>query len=93
MSKILRAAANDDYTLLVEFEGNHKILFDMKELIQTMPYYSLNDLERFRDFTIEEDAIRWKDVGVFELGVRPVRLTVDDILFTIRELKTSDRSV
>ena len=48
MSKILRAAANDDYTLLLEFEGNHKILFDMKELIQTMPYYSLNDLERFR---------------------------------------------
>lgn len=92
MSKILRATANDDYTLLLEFEGNNKILFDMKELIQTMPYYSLNDLECFRDFALEEDAIRWRDVGVPELGMRPVRLTVDDILFTIRELRTSDRS-
>ena len=53
MSKILRATANDDYTLLLEFEGNNKILFDMKELIQTMPYYSLNDLECFRDFALE----------------------------------------
>lgn len=92
MSKILRATANDDHTLLVEFEGNNKILFNMKELIQTMPYYSLNDLERFRDFVLEEDAIRWRDVGVPELGLRPVRLTVDDILFTIRELRTSHRS-
>ncbi len=92
MSKILKATANDDYTLLVEFEGNNKILFDMKELIQTMPYYSLNDLERFRDFVLEGDAIRWKDVGVVELGMRPVRLTVDDILFTIRELQPSGRS-
>jgi hypothetical protein len=85
MSKILKVTANDDYTLLVEFEGNNKIYFDMKELIQTMPYHSLNDPECFKDFTLEERAIRWKDVGRPELAMRPVRLTVDDILFTIRE--------
>ena len=31
--------------------------------------------------------------SVLELGIRPVRLTVDDILFTIRELRPPDRSV
>ena len=85
MSKIIKVTANDDHTLLVEFDGNNKVLFDMKELIQTMPYYSLNNLENFKDFSLEEGAIRWKDVGRPELAMRPVRLTVDDILFTIRE--------
>lgn len=85
MSKIIKVTANDDHTLLVEFEGNNKVLFDMKKLIQTMPYYSLNDLACFKDFTLEKDAIRWKDVGKPDLAMHPVRLTVDDILFAIRE--------
>lgn len=85
MSKMLKVTANDDYTLLVEFEGNNKIFFDMKKLIQTMPYYSLNDLKRFKNFTLEEKAICWPDVGRPDLLMRPVRLTVDDMLFTIRE--------
>ena len=85
MSKLIRVTANDNYTLLLEFEGNNKVFFDMKQLIQTMPYYSLNNLENFKDFFLEEGAIRWKDVGRPELAMHPVRLTVDDILFTIRE--------
>lgn len=85
MSRIIKVTANDDYTLLIEFEGNNKVFFDMKQLIQTMPYYSLNDLENFKDFFLEEGAIRWKDVGRPGLSMSPVRLTVDDILFTLRE--------
>lgn len=85
MSRMLKVTPNDDYTLLIEFEHDNKIIFNMKELIKTMPFYSLNNLERFKDITLEEKAIRWRDVGRQDLAMRPVRLTVDDILFTIRE--------
>lgn len=85
MSKILKVTANEDYTLLVEFEHGHKIHFNMQKLIRTMPYSSLNDLERFKTITVEEKAIHWPDVGNPEMRMVPVRLTVDNMLFTIRD--------
>lgn len=85
VSKILKVTANDDYTLLVEFEHGHKIHFNMQKLIKTLSYYSLNDIERFKDITAEEKAIRWPDVGTHKLCMVPVRLTVDKMLFIIRD--------
>lgn len=85
MSKMLKVTPNDDYTLLVEFDDGNKIIFDMKDLIKTMPYSSLKDLERFRDITLEEKAIRWPDPIPGKKALYPIRLTVDNMLFTIRE--------
>ena len=62
MSKMLRVTPNDDYTLLVEFERGNKILFNMREMIKTIPYSSLENLDRFREVTLEEKAIRWPDL-------------------------------
>jgi len=58
MSKMLKVTANDDYTLLVKFEHGNKIIFNIQQLIKTMPYYSLNDLERFKNIPQEEKTIR-----------------------------------
>lgn len=85
MAKITRATPEQGYVLRIEFEGGSSVIFNMSELIKTLPYYSLNDLERFRDFTVEPKAIRWKDVEVPGQAPMPVRLTVDTILFAIRE--------
>jgi hypothetical protein len=84
MGKIRNATANDDYTLSIEFEHGHKIVFNMRHLIRTMPYYSLNNLECFTNITLEEKAIRWPDVEKPGEPPMPVRLTVDNILFAIR---------
>ncbi len=85
MSKMLRVTPNDDYTLFVEFEHGNKIIFNMRDMIKTMPYSSLEDLERFRDITLEEKAILWPDPIPGQRTMLPIRLTVDNILFTIRE--------
>ncbi|WP_347490197.1 GNAT family acetyltransferase [Desulfoscipio sp. XC116] len=85
MSKMLKVTPNDDYTLLVEFEHGNKIIFNMRKLIETMPYTSLRDLSRFKDITLEEKAIRWPDPTPGVPTMYPVRLTVDNMLFTIRE--------
>jgi len=85
MAKITRATAEQDHILRIEFEGGNSVIFNMAELMKTLPYYSLNDPERFRNFTVEPKAIRWKDIEVPGQAPVPVRLTVDTILFSIRE--------
>ena len=84
MSKILKVTPNDDYTLLVEFEHGNKIIFNMCEIIKTIPFSSLEDLKRFRDITIEEKAIHWPEPVPDEKSIIPLRLTVDNMLFAIR---------
>ncbi|MEA4969821.1 MAG: DUF2442 domain-containing protein [Candidatus Pelethousia sp.] len=82
---MLKVTPNDDYTLLVEFEGGNKIIFDMRGIIETIPYSSLANLSRFKDITLEEKAIRWPDPIPGEPTIYPIRLTVDNMLFAMRE--------
>lgn len=85
MSKMLNVTPGDDYTLLVEFEHGNKIIFNMRELIKTLPFSSLEDLSRFKDITLEEKAILWPDPVPGKTTIIPLRLTVDNMLFAIRE--------
>lgn len=84
MGKILNVTPNDDYTLLIEFEQGNKILFNMKPMLKSLPYRSLNVLARFKNITLEEKAICWPDPAAPGESIVPLRLTVDNILFTIR---------
>ena len=85
MSKILKVTPNDDYTLLLEFEHGNKIIFNMRDIIKTIPFSSLQDLNRFKDITVEEKAISWPKPVPYETSIIPLRLTVDNILFAIRD--------
>jgi hypothetical protein len=85
MSKILKVTPNDDYTLLVEFEHGHKIIFNMGDKIKAIPYSSLADLSRFKDITLEGKAICWPDPVPGQKTIFPLRLTVDNMLFAIRD--------
>lgn len=85
MSKMLKVTPNEDYTLLVEFEYGNKIIFNMRDLIKTLPFSSLEDLSHFKDITLEEKAIRWPEPIPGEKSIYPPRITVDNMLFTIRE--------
>jgi hypothetical protein len=69
----------------VEFEYGNKIVFNMLELIKTTPYCSLMDIDRFRDITLEEKAYRVAQPHPGKSTVLPLRLTVDNMLFAIRE--------
>ncbi len=84
MSRILKVTPNDDYTLLVEFEHGNKIIFNMQDMIKTIPYSSLADLSRFKNITLEEKAISWPEPVPDEKSIIPLRVTVDNMLFTIR---------
>jgi hypothetical protein len=85
MHKILKVTPNDDYSLLIEFEQGDKILFNMREHIKSIPFSSLEDLSRFKNIQVEERAICWPDPMPGQKSIIPLRLTVDNILFAIRE--------
>jgi len=84
MGKILKVTPNDDYTLLIEFEQGNRILFNMQPMLKSLPYRSLIDLTRFKNIKLEEKAICWPDPVNGGESIVPLRLTVDNILFTIR---------
>ena len=73
---------NDDYTLLIEFEYGNQILFNMERVVKTLPYRALSDLEFFKKVKLEEKAIYW---DTDKPALIPLRFTVDNILFTIRD--------
>lgn len=83
ISNIISVIPNDDFTLLIEFEHGNKVLFNMKQMINSIPYNALNNLECFKKLRIEEKAISWDAYN--PNTVIPLRLTVDHILFTIRD--------
>lgn len=85
MSKIIKVVPNDDYTLLIEFEEGDKIILNMQRLIKTMPYVSLNNLDYFKKVTFEDKAICWSQAEGIKPSVIPMRLTVDNILFMLRD--------
>jgi hypothetical protein len=84
MSKIVKVTPNDDYTLLIEFEHGNKIIFNMRDMIKTIPFSSLEDINRFKDVMVEEKAIYWPEPVPNEKSIIPLRLTVDNMLFAIR---------
>lgn len=85
MHNILKVTPNDDYSLLIEFEQGDKILFNMRELIKSIPFSNLEDISRFKNIKVEERAICWPEPVPGRKSIIPLRLTVDNILFAIRE--------
>lgn len=85
MSRIINVIPNDDYTLLIEFEQGSKILFNMQRLIKTIPYSSLKDLNRFKEVKLEDKAICWNSSNASESTIWPLRITIDNILFMLRD--------
>ena len=82
MSKIIGVTPNDDYTILIGLEHGNKILFNMQELIKAMPFLRLHDIEHFRNIRFEDKAVYWETE---KQTVIPERLTMDNILFALRD--------
>lgn len=80
---MIRVTPHGNYTLLIEFEHGNQILFNMERMVRSIPYNVLSDPQRFQKVRIEDKAICW-DTDQPQT-VFPLRLTVDNILFAIRD--------
>ena len=77
MSKIISATAKDDYTLDIELDNCHKIIYDMKPRLQAVRFCTLSDLGRFKAFRVENsNTLVWDSL---------CQLSIDEIICNIEK--------
>lgn len=75
MPKIMYATASDDYTLAIELDNSHKIIYDMKPRLQAVRFCKLSEPRCFKDLHIENgNTLVWDSL---------CQLTIDEILSNI----------
>jgi len=84
MSSVIGVTANEDFTVLIEFEQGNKVLFNMKKIVTTVPYARLSDPAYFKTVKYEDKAIYWDETESFGC-IFPLRFSVDEILFSLRD--------
>ncbi len=77
MSKILNIIPNDDYTLTIELNNHHKIIYDMKPRLQTVRFCQLADINRFKAVWVKnENILVWDSL---------CQITIDEIINNIEK--------
>lgn len=84
MSKIVGVHGSDDYKLLIDFEDGSNITFNMQKLVRTIPYFRLNDLVSFQTVKFDTKSVYW-DAEDQKPEYLPLRLSIDTILFSLRD--------
>lgn len=60
MPKIVRVIPSDDYSLEIELDNHHKIIYNIKPRLEAIRFSSLSDLEKFRSVRVEnDDTLVW----------------------------------
>jgi hypothetical protein len=83
MGRITVVTPNNDYTLFIDLESGDRILFNMQNLVRTIAFKRLQDLQYFKKVAFEDKAIYWgeNDARLY----LPERITLDEILFFLRD--------
>jgi len=72
MPKVVRVIPNDDHTLLIELNNQHKIIYDMRSRLQSLRFSGLRDLNMFKRVRVEyENTLVWDSL---------CEITIDEIL-------------
>lgn len=75
MSKILNIIPNDDYTLTIELNNQHKIIYDMKPRLKAVRFCQLVDINRFKAVWVKnENTLVWDSL---------CQITIDEIISNI----------
>lgn len=72
MPKIVSVVPKNDYTLLIELNNQHKIIYNMRPRLQTSRFCGLTDLSRFKAVRVEhENTLVWDNL---------CQITIDEII-------------
>lgn len=77
MSIIISVIPREDYTLLIELDNQHKIIYDFKPRLKTVRFCILEDLEIFKKIEIKyNNTLYWSEF---------CQIAVDEILDTMQK--------
>ncbi|MFT3951051.1 MAG: DUF2442 domain-containing protein [Oscillospiraceae bacterium] len=82
ISKIIKVTACENFIVEIAFDEGSVIRFHMESLVRTMSYAALRERSVFARVRFEEKTLRW---DLPEQTVYPVSLTLDQILFSLRD--------
>lgn len=72
MARINKVIANDDFTLTIELNNRHRIIYNMRPRLQTMRFFCLSDFKLFQTFHVEKArTVVWNDL---------CQITLDEIM-------------
>ncbi len=72
MPNIVTVTASDDYTLLIELDNNHRIIYDMRPRLHTTRFCKLADIKKFLAVRVEqENTLVWNNL---------CQMTIDEII-------------
>lgn len=83
MSRIISAVASEDYTVTIDFDHGNRIVYNMQDQVKALPFLRLKDLESFKAVRFDDKSIYWNEFG--NKGMIPLRLSLDQILFSLRD--------
>ncbi len=72
MPRIIDVIPHDDYTLTIELNNHHKVVYDMKTRIQSSRFCELADINKFKALRVEYGkTLVWDGL---------CQITIDEIL-------------
>lgn len=75
MPKIVDAIPGNDYTISIELDNRHKIIYDLKPRLRAVRFFQLADIEKFKDLRIENgNTLVWDNL---------CQMTIDEIFSNI----------
>jgi len=70
--KIINVIPNDNYTLVIELDNCHKIIYDMKPRLHAVRFCNLADIKKFKDVKVENgNTLVWDSL---------CEITIDEIM-------------
>lgn len=72
MARIIKVVPHDDHTLTIELSNNHRIIYDLRNRLQTTRFCKLANIEKFLAVRLEnENTLVWDNL---------CQLTIDEII-------------
>lgn len=85
MSKIIGVTPHENYTMTLSFDDGSELMFNMQRHVKTIQFYKLTQNGLFEQVQYNDKSIFWKTEGARASEICPLRLTLDDILFSLRD--------
>lgn len=85
MSRIINVVPHEDYTLTILFSDGSSLLFNMQKQVETIRFKKLKERGMFAKVQFNDKSIFWPEDGICAHKTCPLRLTLDNILFSLRD--------
>lgn len=85
MSKITGVTPHEDYTLTLSFDDGSQLTFNMQKKVETVQFHKLKQNGLFAKVRFSDKSVFWGETEPSARETSPLRLTLDNILFSLRD--------